>query len=220
MSSIVAMLREWIESLRERVIDLIRPYLKMAAERVDPLIGQGRSRYEKLEPRERILVQVAAGLLGIILAYNLVYTPILGLSSGLEDKIVQRQHDLAEVRRLAARYADIKSELANAEKHTVPLGKDFSLFSVVEASFTKSVGRDKIGSITPGADRKLSDGFTEYSVVLKLDNVNLAQVVDALYGINSMSMPIGVSNIRIQRRTQDTHSYDVDLTCVALAKNN
>jgi type II secretory pathway component PulM len=220
MSSILATLREWIETLRARVMDLIRPYLTIAAERVDPLIAQGRSRYEKLEPRERILVQVAAALLGIILLYNLVYTPIVDLSAGLGDRIVQRQRDLAEVKRLAASYAQLKSDLANAEKHTVPLGKDFSLFSVVESSMTKSVGRDKIGSITPGSDRKLSDGFTEYSVVLKLDNVSLGQLVDALYGINSMSMPIGVSDIRIQRRTQDTHSYDVDVTCVALAKNN
>jgi type II secretory pathway component PulM len=220
VSAILATLREWFDSLRERVMDLLRPYLKLAAERVDPLIAQGRGRYEKLEPRERVLVQIAAVLLGIFLAYNLIYTPIVDLSSGLGDKIVQRQRDLAEVRRLAATYAQLKTDLATAEKHTVPLGKDFSLFSVVEASMTKSVGRAKIGSITPGSDRKLTDGFTEYSVQLKLDNVSLAQVVDALYGINSLSMPIGVSNIRIQRRTQDTHSYDVDLTCVALAKNN
>jgi type II secretory pathway component PulM len=220
VNALLATLRERLESLGERVMDLLRPYLKLAAERVDPLIAQGRSRYEKLEPRERVLVQVAAGLLGVFLAYNLIYTPIVNLNSGLGDTIVQRQRDLAEVRRLAATYAQLKAELASAEKHTVPLGKDFSLFSVVEASMTKSVGRAKIGSITPGSDRKLADGFTEYSVQLKLDNVSLAQVVDALYGISSLSMPIGVSNIRIQRRTQDTHSYDVDLTCVALAKSN
>jgi type II secretory pathway component PulM len=214
-----AMLREWIDNLRARVMDLLRPYLKAAATRVDPLIAQARGRYQKLEPRERILVQIAGGLFGVFLIYSLIYTPIVNLSSGLQDRIVQRQHDLTEVRRLAATYAQLKADLANAERHTVPLSKDFSLFSVVEASMTKSVGREKIGSITPGSDRKLPDGFTEYSVQLKLDNVSLAQVVDALYGINSLSMPIGVSNIRIQRRTQDTHSYDVDLTCVALAKN-
>ena len=213
------MLREWIDNLRARAMDLLRPYLKQAAIRVDPLIAQARGRYQKLEPRERILVQIAAGLVGVFLIYNLIYMPIVDLSSGLQDKIVQRQQDLAEVRRLAGTYAQLKADLASAERHTVPLGKDFSLFSVVEASMTKSVGRQKIGSITPGSDRKLADGFTEYSVQLKLDDVNLAQVVDALYGINSLSMTIGVSNIRIQRRTQDTHSYDVDLTCVALAKN-
>lgn len=213
------MLREWIDNLRARAMDLLRPYLKQAATRVDPLIAQARGRYQKLEPRERILVQIAAGLVGVFLIYNLIYMPIVDLSSGLQNKIVQRQQDLAEVRRLAATYTQLKADLASAERHTVPLGKDFSLFSVVEASMTKSVGRAKIGSITPGSDRKLTDGFTEYSVQLKLDNVNLAQLVDALYGINSLSMPIGVSNIRIQRRTQDTHSYDVDFTCVALAKN-
>src|SRR5208283_5610373 len=213
------MLREWIDNLRARAMDLLRPYLKQAAARVDPLIAQARSRYQKLEPRERILVKIAGGLVGVFLIYNLIYLPIVDLSSGLQDKIVQRKQELAQVRRLAANYAQLKSDLANAERHTVPLGKDFSLFSVIEASMTKSVGREKIGSIAPGTDRKLTDGFTEYSVQLKLDNVNLAQLVDALYGINSLPMPIGVSTIRIQRRTQDTHSYDVDLTCVALAKN-
>jgi type II secretory pathway component PulM len=213
------MLKEWIDDLRARVMDLIRPWLKQAATRIDPLLVQARGRYQKLEPRERILVQIAGGLLGIFLIYNLIYVPIVDLSSGLQDKITQRQNDLIEIRRLAGTYAQLKANLAAAEKRTVPMGRDFSLFSVIEASMTKSVGRDKIGSITPGSDRKLADGFTEYSVQLKLDNVNLSQLVDALYGINALPMPIGVSNIRIQRRTQDTHSYDVDLTCVALAKN-
>lgn len=200
-------------------MELLRPLLKQAATGVDPLIAQARARYQKLEPRERILVQIAGGLLGIFLIYNLVYMPIVDLGSGLESKIAQRQQDLTDVRQLAGTYAQLKANLAKAEQRTVPIGRDFSLFSVVESSMTKSVGRDKIGSITPGSDRKLADGFTEYSVQLKLANVNLAQLVDALYGINSLAMPIGVSTIRIQRRTQDTHSYDVDLTCVALAKN-
>jgi type II secretory pathway component PulM len=213
------MLREWFDNLRAWAMDLMLPYLKQGATRIDPYVAQARARYQKLEPRERILVQIAAGLVGVFLIYNLIYTPIVDLSSGLEDKITQRQQDLSEIRRLAGTYAQLKSDLAKAEQRTVPLGKDFSLFSVIEASMTKSVGREKIGSITPGADRKLADGFTEFSVQLKLDNVNLAQLVDALYGINSLPMPIGVSNIRIQRRTPDTHSYDVDLTCVALAKN-
>ncbi len=164
-------------------------------------------------------MQIGGGIFGLFLIYNLIYMPIVDLSSGLQTEIAQRQHDLVEVRRLTNQYVQLKSDLANAERHTVPLGKDFSLFSVVESSMSKSVGREKIASITPGSDRKLTDGFTEFSVQLKLENVNLAQLVDALYGINSLAMPIGVANLRIQRRTQDTHSYDVDLTCVALAKN-
>ncbi len=213
------MLRDWFDNIRARLMDLLRPYLKQAATRIDPYIAQARNRYQKLEPRERILVQIGGGVFGLFLIYNVIYMPIVDLSSGLETEIAQRQHDLVEVRRLSNQYVQLKSDLANAERHTVPLGKDFSLFSVVESSMSKSVGREKIASITPGSDRKLSDGFTEFSVQLKLENVNLALLVDALYGINSLAMPIGVAYLRIQRRTQDTHSYDVDLTCVALAKN-
>jgi type II secretory pathway component PulM len=213
------MFKDWLDSLREWLGDQLQPTIKRVRERLDPLMVQARGRYQKLEPRERLLVRIAASIFGLFLIYNLVYVPIVDLSSGLQDKIVQRQRDLAEVRRLAGTYALLKTELAEAEHHTVPRGKDFSLFSVVEASLTKSVGREKIGSITPGSDHKLPDGFTQYSVQLKLDNVNLAQLVDALYGINTLEMPIGVANIRIQRRSQDTHSYDVDMTCVALARN-
>ena len=213
------MLKEWLDNLRERLNDLLRPYVKQARVRIDPLIGQARGRYQKLEPRERVLVRIAAGIFGLFLAYNLIYVPIIDLGSGLEAKIAQRQRDLAEVRRLTVTYAQLKADLATAEHRTVPRGKDFSLFSVIETSLTKSVGREKIGSITPGSDRKLADGFTEYSVQLKLDNVNLAQLIDALYGINSLTMPIGVAQLRIQRRSKDPHSYDVDLTCVALARS-
>ena len=213
------MFKEWLDNLREFIGDRLKPYVKLGRARLDPFIDQARGRYQKLEPRERLLVKIAGGILGLFLIYNLIYVPIVDLGSGLEDKIVQRQHELAEVRRLAETYAQLKAEVTQAEHRTVPKGRDFSLFSVVESSLTKSVGREKIGSITPGSDRKLTDGFTEYSVELKLANVNLGQLVDALYGINSLTMPIGVANIRIQRRTQDTHSYDVDLTCVALARN-
>src|SRR3981189_3410990 len=201
------MLREWIDKIRESLGDLLKPYLRQARERLDPLIAQARGRYQKLEARERVLVKIAGGVFGLFLIYNLIYVPIVDLSSGLEDKIVQRQHELADVRRLAGTYAQLKADLVTAEHRTVPRSKDFSLFSVVEASLTKSVGREKIGSITPGPDKKITHGVTEYSVQLKLAGVNLAQVVDALYGINTLSVPIGVANIRIQRRSQDSHSY-------------
>jgi type II secretory pathway component PulM len=212
------MFGEWLENVRAQLAELIGPYVQQAGKRLDPLIGQARGRYQKLEPREQLLIKIAAGLFGVFLLYNMVYRPIVGLSSGMDDRIATRRHDLIEVRRLAATYTQLKSDLRNAEHHTVP-GHDFSLFSVIEASLTKSVGRDKIGSITPGSDRKVSEGLTEFNVQLKLANVNLAQLVDALYGISTLEMPIGVENVRIQRRSQDTHSYDVDMTCVALAKN-
>jgi len=213
------MLREYLSKLERWLRATLGPRIDQLRERTDPLIAQGRARYQKLESRERLLVQIGAALIAIFLLYNLIYSPIVDFSTDLDQRITQREHDLGSVRHLAANYAAVKADLQSAEHSTVPQGKDFSLFSVVEASFTKSVGRGKISSITPSEDRKLSDGLVQYSVQLKLENVSLAQIVDALYSVRAMPVPVGVETLRIQRRTPDTHSYDVDITCVALGHN-
>ncbi|MGH7781095.1 MAG: type II secretion system protein GspM [Candidatus Binataceae bacterium] len=213
------MLREYIDKMSAWIRTRLNPRVADLRGLIDPLIAQGQARYQKLESRERTLLQIGTALVAIFLLYNIIYTPIVDFSSGLDQRIVEREHDLTSVRHLAANYAAVKAELESAEHSTVPRNKDFSLFSVVESSFTKSVGRDKITSITPADDKKLSDGLVQYSVVLKLENVNLKQIVDALYSVRTLPVPVGVANLRIQRRTPDTHSYDVDITCVALGHN-
>ena len=134
------MLREYLSKLERWLRATLGPRIDQLRERTDPLIAQGRARYQKLESRERLLVQIGAALIAIFLLYNLIYSPIVDFSTDLDQRITQREHDLGSVRHLAANYAAVKADLQSAEHSTVPQGKDFSLFSVVEASFTKSVG--------------------------------------------------------------------------------
>jgi type II secretory pathway component PulM len=208
LKKIIDGLRQAIDPYRERVLVAIRPYL-----------AQLRSRYDKLESRERRLVQIAGAVFAIFLIYDFIYLPIANWQESLSNTVATRRREIGDVQHLVDTYVQRKTQLREAEKNTVPIGKDFSLFSVIEKSLTQSVGHDKIASITPGSDSKLSDGFTQYSVECKLQNVSLAQVVDALYGVKTLSAPVAVSNLRIQRRTPDVHSYDVELTCIALAKS-
>ncbi|HTY53680.1 MAG TPA: type II secretion system protein GspM [Candidatus Binataceae bacterium] len=192
--------------------------LRRISERLDPMVSNLRARYQKLEPREKVLVLVAGSLLSVFLVYNLVYGPIQSWQASLDSRIAARQRELADVRHLSRVYSELKLDLATAEKRTVSTGKDFSLFSVVETSLTKSVGRNKIGSITP-SDKKISDELIDYEVNVKLSDVSLAQLVDALYDVKAMSVPIVVSNLNVKKRTQDSHSYDVELTCSAVGRN-
>jgi len=183
-----------------------------------PAIAQLRARYQRLESREKVLVQVAAALAAIFVTYNLIYVPVQNLTADLQDRIEARQRDLVDVQRLASAYAQRKLDLAGAEKHSVTKAADFSLFSTLEASVSKTLSRDKIGAITP-SDRKVSNELTEYTVELKLNDVSLDQLVDALYNINGLQVPVQVRDLHIKRRAQNTQSYDVDMTCVALARN-
>jgi hypothetical protein len=183
-----------------------------------PTIAAARGRYQKLEPRERVLVQVAGALVALFIAFNLVYLPIQGALGGLGDRIQERQHDAVEVAHMMRAYQRLRVDLTTMRTRTVAASGDFSLFSVVEQALTRAPGKDKIGSITP-AQKTIPGGMTQYSVELKLNTVSLPQVVDTLYGLSALNVPVTVSTLHVTRRSQDSHTFDVEMTCVALGRN-
>ncbi len=182
-----------------------------------PAWSVARAWYSKREPREKLLLRVFGTVLGVVVFYNFIFTPIAGLGGGFGDRVAARQQQLVAVRSMMRSYDRLKAELAATEKRTVP-SKDFSLFSVIEQSLTKTVGRDKIGSITP-SDHPVPGGYQQYTIDLKLAGLSLAQIVDVLYGVQTLAMPVTVSNLHVRQRDKDTHSYDVDMTCMALGRN-
>jgi hypothetical protein len=192
-------------------------YGALIGERLRPAYAQPRARYLRLEPRERLLVRIAAGLLTIFFFYNLIFLPFVNYRTSVAVEIADKQLELQSVRKLALAYARLKTKLSSAERRTVG-GKDFSLFSVLEGPLSREVGREKIVSITP-SQRSVSGDLIQYSLDLKLADVNLDQIVDALYGMKTLSVPVTVTSLSIKKNPQNPHSFDVDLTCAALSKN-
>lgn len=226
-----------LEKIQSAVVERIRamanaPFVRRSLERVEsvasreaarfarlaaPAWSVARAWYSKREPREKLLLRVFGAVLGVVVLYNFVITPIAGLGGGMGDRVAARERQLVTVRSMMRSYDRLKIELAATEKRTVP-SKNFSLFSVIEQSLTKTIGRDKIGSITP-SDRTVPGGYQQYTIDLKLADLNLAQIVDVLYGVQTLPMPVTVSNLHVRQRDKDTHSYDVDMTCMALGRN-
>lgn len=210
------------DDFRSRVSAYIRTrlleYGALIAERLRPVYAQPRARYLKLEPRERLLVRIAAGLLTIFFLYNLIFLPFVNYRNSVAVEIADKQLELQSVRKLALAYARLKTKLSSAERRTVAGGKDFSLFSVLEGPLSREVGREKIVSITP-SQGSVSGDLIQYSLDLKLADVNLDQIVDALYGMKTLSVPVTVTSLSIKKNPQNPHSFDVDLTCAALSKN-
>ncbi|HKV54154.1 MAG TPA: type II secretion system protein GspM [Candidatus Binataceae bacterium] len=191
----------------ERVRRVTAPYWEHAAEW-----------YDKREPREKVLLRVLGVIVLALFVYNLIYVPAIDLREGLSARIVTRREQIAEVRGMMRTYQRLRLELASTQKRTVPGGKDFSLFSVVESTLTNSVGRSKIGSITPG-DRPVPGGYKQYTVDVKLNDLNLKQVVDTLFDVQHLNVPVTIANLQIREHAQNSRTYDVDLTCSALGKS-
>jgi len=201
-----------------RIGAMIEPYIARASAFAGPYRAGAAAWYEKREPREKVLLRVLGAVAALLLAYNLIYAPAIAMREDLANKAVARRHELVEIRAMMRTYGRLQKDLAATETRTVPGGKDFSLFSVIEQTLTRDVGRDKIGSIAPG-NREAPGGLTQYTVDVKLNNLTLTQVVDALYGVQSLAVPISVSNFQIREHARNSHSYDVDMTCMAVGKH-
>ncbi|MGH7865773.1 MAG: type II secretion system protein GspM [Candidatus Binataceae bacterium] len=213
------MLKNYLNQLLDLIRKTASPRMTHARSWVDPFYAQAKARYERMEPRERILVQIAAGFVGILILYNFLVVPVLSIRAAIDARVESRRHDLREVHRLTATYKQLKIDLAAAERRTVPRNNSFSLFSVVESTLTKDLERERVASITPGPEKKIAGGLTQLSVELKLTNVTLKQLVDLLYDIKTLSTPVGISAVHVARGSQETHSFDVDITCIALKRS-
>ncbi len=209
---------ESVRRLGARAAQPFQRYVEPVKRAIAPSWEASRAWFDKREPREKVLIRAAGAILAVILLYNLIYAPIVGLQESLADRVASRRSDLIELRGLTRSYEQLQHELTRAEQRTVPDNPNFSLFSVIEQTLTKSVGRERIGSITP-TDTTVAGGFRQYSVAIKLNGITLAQVVDTLYGVQSLGIPVTVSNLELHQHANDSHSYDVDMSCMALAKN-
>lgn len=181
-----------------------------------PAVAAFRGWFDKREPREKLLLRVFGAVLAALVLWDFVYVPISGLGGDMGDRIAARRNELTEVRGLMRSYARLKADLAVTEKRTVP-GKDFSLFSVIEQALTRSIGHEKISSITP-SERTLNGGFHQHVVDLKLSGLSLAQVVNALYSVQTLPTPVTVSSFHIRATSPGSRAYDVDMTCAALGR--
>jgi Type II secretion system (T2SS), protein M len=207
----------WAASISSRLSSAWEPYLARARELVTPYWRQTAEWYEKREPREKLLLQLLVGVVSIVFIYDAVYVTVREWREDLAQQVATRQHQVVRLAGMMRNYERLRLKLASTQRHTVPGGKDPALFSVVEMTLTNSVGRAKIGSMTP-SEHQVPGGFEQYMVDVKLNEIRLAQIVDTLYSLQSLSVPISISNFQIHQHARDSNTFDVDLTCVALGK--
>jgi Type II secretion system (T2SS), protein M len=209
--------RERLATVWSRLKSACAPYTAPAREAVAPYWQQAAQWYEKREPREKVLLHVLGGIVTLLVIYNAVYLPARGWRDDLAERVAARQRQVIHLRGMMRSYERLRVELASTQKRTVPGGKDPALFSVLEMTLTNSVGRSKIGSITP-SEHQVPGGFEQYIVDVKLNEIMLPQIVDTLYSLQTLNVPITISNLQIHQHAQDSHTFDVNLTCMALGK--
>lgn len=170
-----------------------------------------------LSDREKIFISAGAATVLLLILWLGVVTPYRHGMEQTRTRIASRQQQLEEIRHLQQEYLNLQSGLATAEKKLSGTAKGFSLFPYVE-EVTNNIGvRDNLVSMRPQTPQVQGD-YREESVEIRLERIDLEQLVRFLYAIESSDAALRTKSMRIKPRFDNQAQLDTVLVIASLQK--
>ena len=170
--------------------------------------------YNRLAPRERVLVGVAAISVLAISLYSFVWDPLQTSREQISRRIAAKEKDLSEIQRERDVYLDVKRRL---EMNQAGFTTDnFNLFAYLQGEISQAVSKEHIISMNP-SNKNIGSDYQEEMVEIKLQQLSLPQIVDLVYRVEKGEHPLRFSRLQIKKRFNDIWNFDVSAT-VSLLK--
>jgi type II secretory pathway component PulM len=163
---------------------------------------------DKRTPRERQMIGIMTVAIGLWLAYwivvGLILHPIRDTQRAIEDRRVQ----LGQMLTMQSKYRRIQSQVAELEQR-IRAGQQGNVLSSLETMASEAQIKDRITSMDPRSTPP-NDLYKETVIEVRLANVNLKQLVDYLYRIQSSPVLLKVKRLRAKTRRDDPGYLDVN----------
>jgi len=159
----------------------------------------------KLGKRETILVSLGVCSIALFLLVQFIVFPLLDKREAMKRGIEAKRIGLKEIRTLRAEHESFKKGAAGIQGHLQRREKGFTLFSFLEQAAGKAKVKDHIKYMKP-SDSRGTGGLKESMVEMKLDKINLRQLVDYLYLIESPQHVVSIKRLSI-RDSQGAPGY-------------
>ena len=151
----------------------------------------------KLGKREKILVSLAACFIAVFFLFQFIIFPFFDKREIIRRGIDAKRDGLKEIVRLRSEYESYKRGTDGIQSYLKRRIKSFTLFSFLEQAAGRAKVKDHIKYMKPSASRA-NGRFKESMVEMKLDKINLRQLVDYLYLIESPENVVSVKRISIK----------------------
>ena len=172
--------------------------------------------FDRLAPRERLLLGAASLVTVLIAGYSFVWDPLQASGAQLTRRIATREKDLKEMQRQHDHYLDLLRQI-EANQGMSEVDPNFNLLGYLQPIIAQAVSRERITSMNPSTRSKAeAPEFQEETVEIKLTQVSLPQIVDLMYRVEKGEHPLHFSRIAIKKRFNDPHNFDVSATVSVL----
>lgn len=177
-----------------------------------------RERWRKMSQRERGIVLLGGIVVGFTLLFVTVVDPLLTILERLERQTVRAQKDIKELARLGQEYAMKRERLAEVERHMPAVGSHFSLLTFMEEAAMTAGVREWITGMQPQV-QALTQGYQETAVELRLEGVQLPELLELLLGIEQGPYDFRVRHLQVRPKFDNPLFLDVNLRVLSYAKN-
>lgn len=169
----------------------------------------------RLSPRERNLVLAASIIISCALLYGLIVDPLVSRQRYYETRIQNTVNDLMEFRVLAAKYRETEASFKDLEEKISSSKSDSSLLSSIEGNARKLGLADRIASMKPFTN-DLESGMVQTSVEIRIEKINLRELVDLLESVRQSGTVVRTGRLRIKTRFDDPKLLDATILVSAV----
>jgi len=177
-----------------------------------------KERWRHLAHRERIIVAVGGAVLLASLLFLLIVDPLLIRIDKLEHQAIRKQKERSELALLAGESSTKQARLAQREQRLPPANGTFSLLAFMEEVATSSQIRDRIVGMQPQTPTTIQ-GYQENAVDLRLDGVQLPQLLALLIAVEQAPYDVQVRHLQIRPKYDNQINLDASLRIVTYVKS-
>lgn len=177
-----------------------------------------QERWRQLSPRERTIVLMGGIIVGLGLLFTLVIDPLLDSYDRLARQEARKRKDLQELAVLSQEYAAKRDRLSQTEQRLPEAGGPFSLLAFMEEAAGTVRVRDRIAGMQPQV-QTLSSGYEETAVDLRLDGVELPELLDLLVAIDQAPYDLHVRHVKIRPKFDNPVNLEATIRVLSYAKS-
>jgi hypothetical protein len=155
---------------------------------------------ERLAPRERALLGVAAGIVAAAAAAAGVHV-VTDHVATFRARVAGRERELDDVRRLAAA---LRRQAPGEREETEDGG---ALLARLEAAASATVGRERIAGMTP-VPATSAEGRAADRIALRVTGASLADVVRLLHTLETGPPPLALSRLELRKHPDEPTRFD------------
>ena len=152
--------------------------------------------------REKLLISALLVFAGCLLLFHFLFSPLLDSRQRLQKSLSNKRVELQEIRNLQKEYQSLQHQTGNIQERITKRPKTFTLFSFIEQQAAVAKIKEQISYLKPSEVE--GDGpLNESRVDMKLQRINLADLVNFLKGLESPKDVVFINRISIQEHGKD-----------------